>query len=302
MKKLPFIQTSVFVDDRYQFSGNQLAIFWNEEANKQLSNEEMQGIALEMNFSETTYIFSSKIDKCSVKVRIFTPGKELAFAGHPTLGTTYVLKEQNLVPVKTTKTFLELGIGPIEVEFIDKETISMFQPRPSFLDEYSDGQAIAEILYIEESDISDEYPIQAVSTGFPFLIVPLNSMDVIKSINLNAQKQIDILSKFITSELLVFTKETTHEDSDVHVRMFAPSAGVLEDPATGSAAGPLGSYLEHWNVLDDHEKSTTIKVEQGFEINRPSKILVQPLYTKDEITQVKVSGKVRKIAESTFFL
>ena len=225
MKKFPFIQTSVFVDDRYQFSGNQLATFWKEEANKKLSSEEMQGIALEMNFSETTFVFSSKIDKCSAKVRIFTPGKELAFAGHPTLGTAYVLKEQNLIPEKTIKTVLELGIGPIEVEFTDNETISMFQPRPSFLDEYSDIQAIAEILGIKESDISDEYPIQSVSTGFPFLIVPLNSMDVIKSINLNAQKQIEILSKFITSELLVFTKETTHEDSDVHVRIWKAVLG-----------------------------------------------------------------------------
>lgn len=302
MKRLPFIQTSVFVDNRYQFSGNQLATFWKEEANKSLSSIEMQGIALEMNFSETTYIFNSEIDKCSVKVRIFTPSKELAFAGHPTLGTTYVLKEQNLISEDVTKTTLELSVGPIDVEFIDNETIGMFQPKPNFLNEYSDSDAIAEILGIEENDIAEDYPMQTVSTGFPFLIVPLKSMDAIKSINLNAQKQIEILSKFVTSELLVFTKETTHEDSDVHVRMFAPSAGVMEDPATGSAAGPLGSYLEHYNIIENHEKSTTLKLEQGFEIKRPSRLFVQPLYTNEEITQVKVFGKVRKTAESTFFL
>ncbi|GAH34418.1 unnamed protein product, partial [marine sediment metagenome] len=109
MRKYPYIQTSVFIDEKNQFSSNQLATFWDKDANLSLTDEEMQGIALELNFSETTFILKPEIDSCSVKVRIFTPGRELDFAGHPTLGTAFVLKKRDLIPRDTKKTTMELG-------------------------------------------------------------------------------------------------------------------------------------------------------------------------------------------------
>ncbi|MBK5113062.1 MAG: PhzF family phenazine biosynthesis protein [Candidatus Heimdallarchaeota archaeon] len=302
MRKYPYIQTSVFIDDRYQFSGNQLATFWDKDANLSITDEEMQGIALELNFSETTFIFESEIDSCSAKVRIFTPGRELDFAGHPTLGTAFVLKKRALIPHEKNKLVLELGIGLIEVEFFEDHSIGMYQPEPKFMAKYEDKESLAKIIGLKANDILDDYPMQVVSTGFPFLIIPIKSLEAIQKINLNPQLQLEILNDFVTSKLLVFTTETIHKDSNVHVRMFAPSVGVLEDPATGSAAGPMGAYLEHWNVLENHTKSTNINIEQGYEIKRPSQLIVKNLYTKSEISNVLVSGKVKKIAVGDFYL
>ncbi|MHA1186946.1 MAG: PhzF family phenazine biosynthesis protein [Candidatus Heimdallarchaeota archaeon] len=301
MKKLPFIQTSVFADDRFSFSGNQLATFWKADTND-ISTEEMQGITREMNFSETTFILESKIEKCAVKVRIFTPGRELDFAGHPTLGTAFVLKHKGIVEESIKKSVLELGIGPIDVEFISREEIGMVQPKPQFLDKYTNKENIATILGLSVDDIMDDFPMQVVSTGFPFLIVPVKSRKIIKSIKLNPQLQIDMLSDFLTSKLVVFTRETEFEDSNAHVRMFAPSVGVIEDPATGSAAGPLGAYLEHWKVIEGHKESEKMILEQGYEIQRPSKLVVQTIVENSEIQNVSVSGKVKLTAEGDFFL
>lgn len=301
MRKLPFIQTSVFADDRFSFSGNQLATFWKTDAND-ISTEEMQGIAREMNFSETTFILESKINGCTAKVRIFTPGRELDFAGHPTLGTSFVLKYKGIIGESIDKAILELGIGPIDVEFISRDEIGMVQPKPQFLDKYTNKENIATILGLSVDDFMDDLPMQVVSTGFPFLIVPVKSRKIIKNIKLNPQLQIDMLSDFLTSKLVVFTGETEVEDSDVHVRMFAPSVGVIEDPATGSAAGPLGAYLEHWKVLDNHKESEKMILEQGYEIQRPSKLIVQTIVENDEIKNVRVSGKVKLTAEGDFFL
>jgi trans-2,3-dihydro-3-hydroxyanthranilate isomerase len=302
MRKYPYIQTSVFIDDRNQFSGNQLATFWDKDANKNITDEEMQGIALELNFSETTFILESEIESCSAKVRIFTPGRELHFAGHPTLGTAFVLKKRDLIPREKNKYVLELGIGPIEVEFFNDHSIGMYQLEPKFMDKYEDKESIAKIIGLEPNDILDDYPMQVVSTGFPFLIIPIKSLEAIQKISLNPQLQLEILNDFVTSKLLVFTTETIHKDSNVHVRMFAPSVGVLEDPATGSAAGPIGAYLEHWNVLSNHTQSTEIKIEQGYEIKRPSQLIAKNLYTENEISNVLVSGKVKMTAEGLFYL
>ncbi|NHJ40542.1 MAG: PhzF family phenazine biosynthesis protein, partial [Asgard group archaeon] len=174
--------------------------------------------------------------------------------------------------------------------------------KPEFTDKYTNKNQIADILGINVEDILDDYPMQAVSTGFPFLIVPIKSLDAIKSISLDAQKQLSTLESFCTQQLLVFTKETDHEDSHAHVRMFAPGVGVIEDPATGSAAGPLGAYLEHYKIIDNHNSGEAYNLEQGFEIKRPSKLITKCLIENQEIINMHVSGKVRKIAEGEFFL
>jgi len=263
----------------------------------------MQGITREMNFSETTFVLPSisTVEKCVRKVRIFTPGREIPFAGHPTLGTAFVLKNKEIIREDEKKIYLELGIGPIAVEFKDQNNVQMFQSKPEFLDEFQDKSKIASILGILDDDISEKWPIQFVSTGFPFLIIPINSLSSIQSINLSTKLLFKSLANYPSQEILIFSTDTIHEDSHVHARMFAPSAGVFEDPATGSAAGPLGAYLETHQVLKNHEKGTKIILEQGYEMNRPSKLIVTCLF-KDEISDIIVEGSVRKTAEGTFFL
>ncbi|MFX1517306.1 MAG: PhzF family phenazine biosynthesis protein [Promethearchaeota archaeon] len=300
MREIPFVQTSVFTNDRFQFSGNQLATFWNLSEDE-LSTDEMQGITREMNFSETTFVLPSEIEQCIRKVRIFTPGREIPFAGHPTLGTAFVLKEQGIIGSEDTKAYLELGIGPLAVDF-ENRYIKMHQARPEFLDKFQNVEMMAEIMGISPDLILQEYPIQYVSTGFPFLVVPLTSLEAIQGINLDTNLLIKTLEGFPSQELLVFTLNTVYTDSHVHVRMFAPSVGVPEDPATGSAAGPLGCYLERYQVISSHIRGTPFVLEQGYEINRPSKLIVQCSYEDDEIAEAIVGGEVKMTAEGKFFL
>ena len=184
MRKLPFIQTSVFVDDRYSFTGNQLATFYEAAANTSVETEEMQGIALEMNFSETTFIFPSEQD-CDVKVRIFTPARELPFAGHPTLGTAFVMKHKDIVQNNAQSAVLELGVGPIPVDYISDQTIRMRQNEPEFLEMWGDKVAMAKVLNIELDDFAKQAPMQWVSTGFPFLMVQLKSLKAVQNASPN---------------------------------------------------------------------------------------------------------------------
>jgi trans-2,3-dihydro-3-hydroxyanthranilate isomerase len=144
--------------------------------------------------------------------------------------------------------------------------------------------------------------MQFVSTGFPYLIVPLASLEAIQAINLDINLLLNTLEGFPSQELLVFTPNTVYADSNVHVRMFAPSVGVPEDPATGSAAGPLGCYLEEYQVISNHIRGNLFILEQGYEINRPSKLIVQCTYEANEIVEAIVGGEVRITVEGQFFL
>lgn len=301
MRTFDFIQTSVFTDDRFPFSGNQLATF-PSIAENELSPDEMQGITREMNFSETTFVLPTTLDTCIRRVRIFTPGREIPFAGHPTLGTAFVLRNQGIIGASEIETYLELGIGPIAVKFRAQDHIQMCQPQPKFLGEFKEIDSIAKILGINPTLISQNGPMQFVSTGFPFLIVPLVSLTAIQAINLDSNLLVKTLEAYPSQELLVFTPDTVFEGSDVHVRMFAPSAGVPEDPATGSAAGPLGSYLEKYQILPNHKKGTEVILEQGYEIHRPSLLIVQCMYEGNEFTEIVVGGHVKLVAQGKFFL
>ncbi len=302
MRSYPFIQTSVFTDERYAFSGNQLATFW-DLSDSDLTDDEMLGIAQEMNFSETTYVLPSLLDNCIRKVRIFTPGREIPFAGHPTLGTAYVLKIKDIIEEGIDTEYLELGIGPIRVEFTDTASVRMQQPKPSFLEEYSQRDKIERILGIRSSDISNSWPLKFVSTGLPFLIVPLTNLSAIQSIKLNVNLLLDEMKDYPSQDIVAFCSETVHNDSHLHMRMFAPSVGVLEDPATGSAAGPMCAYLDKYNVIETLVPGSRIVIEQGYEINRPSKLIAKCLYeTNDKISAVTVEGLVRITAEGNFFL
>jgi trans-2,3-dihydro-3-hydroxyanthranilate isomerase len=301
LRKLPFVQTAVFVDKRYDFTGNQLATFWNSEANQGLTDEEMQGITREMNYAETTFVFKSKRKDCISKVRVFTPVHEILFAGLPALGTAYALRRQKIVDAKTTDIRLELRIGPINVEFLGKQTISMKQKAPEFLGEMEDPRRVMKAISLPEKSIDEDYPIGFVSTGNPFLIVPLKSLSSVQRASPKSSLILNALEGAASQDVLIFSTDTVHADANAHARVFAPSANVPEDPATGSAIGPLGAYIEQHDVISSHERGDVIVVEQGYEMNRPSQLRVQ-LIRKKQKTDVLVSGGIRTIAEGMFYL
>ncbi|MEA2071550.1 MAG: PhzF family phenazine biosynthesis protein [Asgard group archaeon] len=302
MRKIPFLQTSVFTDDNYDFSGNQLATFYAYSTIDKLTSKEMLGITREMNFSESTFLFPPTIDECIVKVRIFTPAQEINFAGHPTLGTAFVMKELDIIKQEMTKTNLELGIGCISVDFLEDGTVGMYQQKPQFLEKYTDYENMQKILGLEAEHIDKKASIQIVTTGFPFLIVPIVSLEAIEQISLDPRQLEKTLKEYNSQEIVTFTTETIHKENTVHARMFAPLSGVFEDPATGSAAGPLCAYLEHTDYLEDHTSGENIYIEQGHEMNRPSKLIAKTIISNEKITQVHVSGKVKLTAKGKFYL
>ncbi|MFW9803019.1 MAG: PhzF family phenazine biosynthesis protein [Candidatus Thorarchaeota archaeon] len=301
MRSFPYVQTSVFTDERYGFGGNQLATFWNSKRNFDLTTEEMQGMALEFNFSETTFILSSEKPHCAAKVRIFTPGAEIPFAGHPTLGTAFVMKHKGLISDEAESANLELGIGPTQVEFPSGDTILMKQNKPEFLAEFDDIEAIAQAVQVDSDAISNDSPIQWVSTGFPFLIVQLKSLKAVQSAEPSPNEIMSSLAGQLSQEIVIFSKETIHDESSVHARMFAPGVGVLEDPATGSAAGPLGAYVRKYDVQAGIDVVEPVIIEQGYEIRRPSNLISQVIGGA-KFEGMKVSGKVKLIAEGNFYL
>jgi trans-2,3-dihydro-3-hydroxyanthranilate isomerase len=300
MRKLPYVQTSVFVDDRQSFGGNQLATYWDIDANKSLSQHEMQGMALEMNFSESTFLEKPTTNGCVSKVRIFTPAAEIPFAGHPTLGTVFVMKHKQILGPEVTTALLQLGVGPIRVNILADNIIRMIQPKPTFETPLEDAKKVLDVIGLTLNDVDLAIPVQIVSTGFPYIIVPIKTLSAVKKAEPVPSLFRTNLSHLSTQQVMIFSTETLFSDSHAHARMFAPEVGVVEDPATGSAAGPLGAYLEKHKILRNHKLGEPINIEQGYEIQRPSKLVAR--VPDETISEVHVSGKVRLIAEGTFYL
>ncbi|MDW7692479.1 PhzF family phenazine biosynthesis protein [Flammeovirgaceae bacterium SG7u.111] len=291
MKKKYFL-LDVFTDRK--FGGNQLAVFTN---GGNLSGETMQKVAKELNLSETTFILPPESLENDYKVRIFTPGKELPTAGHPTLGTSHIIVSEKLKMVEGEKAELRLeqkvGMIPVDLELSSEgfpQRITMEAPLPNFLDIFEDVAQMAEVLNLQPSDIRLASPMQLVSCGVPFLIVPLNSLAAVENCKVNSVALEKYLADFPVTELLVFSTETVEGNSDVHCRMFAPEFGIVEDPATGSANGPLGSYLIEHEVFPVKEVNEFVS-EQGFEMGRPSYLYLTIVMENDKITKVKVGGQ-----------
>ncbi|WP_052338258.1 PhzF family phenazine biosynthesis protein, partial [Nitrospina gracilis] len=263
--ELIFYQVDVFTDQ--PLAGNPLAVFVDAEG---MDADQMLAVAREMNLSETTFLFPPSQTDCDFQVRIFTPGKEIPFAGHPTLGTAHVLFQQGLLGSDRDACRFEMGIGPIDVER-EGSTFMMVQPQPEFQSPRTDRQAIAQALGLDAKDLHPNLPAQVVSTGFPALFVPLKSLDATGRTALNLTRLRDILGK--VDMIYPFCLEAVNPEAQVHTRGFAPFIGIPEDPATGSVAGAMGAYLAHHHVLDATRLSD-LTLEQGLEINRPSEIKV----------------------------
>jgi trans-2,3-dihydro-3-hydroxyanthranilate isomerase len=298
MKKLRYHLVDVFTN--HAFGGNQLAVFTDAHG---LSPEIMQAIAKELNLSETTFVLPPEDSQNDYRVRIFTPAVELPMAGHPTIGTTFVLAAERLIECSGQETTINLeeGVGmiPVTIEWRGGSPayIQMSQPLPVFGSRFTDANLIAEVLSIEARAITETHlPIEVVSCGVPFLFVPLKNLKDVRRIQFRRDMWERVLRDFESPHVFVFTQETELEGSSVHCRMFAPALGISEDPATGGASGPLGCYLvRHQFTASEGEVEYTS--EQGFEIGRPSFIKIRIRLDGGEISGVRVGGQCYPMGE-----
>ena len=298
-----FYQADVFTAQ--PFGGNPVAVFPEADG---LTDDELQQIAREMNLSETVFVFPPTDPAAAARLRIFTPTQEIPFAGHPVLGTFYVLAHLKRIAVQDGITHVlqecNIGLFPIEVHAEQGRIVRviMTQPKPEFLDPLGDPDdvhLVGRTLGLSKHVIADgKWPLQVVSTGLPVLIVPVRTLTAVRSITPDASAITRICERFGSNGILVFTTVTVESFATVHARMFAPKIGILEDPATGSAGGALGAYLVQYGVVEVGP-TTDVLIEQGYEIDRPSRILVQVESDDDVIQGVKVGGQCVMVVEGT---
>ena len=287
--KPSFYLTDVFGKQKY--GGGQLATFVDSDC---LSDQEMQQIAYELNFPETTFITSRKPVNEGYNVRIFTPNAEVDFAGHPTLGTAYIIRNHIMNSFEDIVK-LNLKVGQIPVRFSDG-ALWMEQMEPEF-GKQLDTDLLAKTLSLEVSDFDEIFPIQELSTGLPFTIVPLKSMEALK----RAQINIDVYNQQFTPAtwakgILIFARNKA-DNQTLRTRVFVNYLGIPEDPATGSASGCLAGYLLKHNYLGN--KDVDIKIGQGYEINRPSEISLRAFFAERSI-RIQVGGAVELNAQGTW--
>ena len=278
----PFYQVDVFSDEL--FGGNPLAVFLRGEDFKEA---QFQQVAREMNLSETTFVLPSSHPDADFDVRIFTPEKEIPYAGHPTLGTAFVLRHAGLIPPTQNHLRLNFTVGIIPVDLQEDGKIFMTQPPGKILQTFPNTEEVAQVLGLTGNNI--DLPVQTASTGFPALLVPINSLRAMQRIVLNLSLLKVLLEEAGVDMIYPFTRQTLDEKSSIHARGFAPFVGIPEDPATGSVAGALGYYLN-----DKNPKEEKIIIEQGYEMKRPGLIFV----TVDGIT-IRVGGKTRMVFKAS---
>jgi trans-2,3-dihydro-3-hydroxyanthranilate isomerase len=305
MKTLNYSLLDVFTT--IPFGGNQLAVF---EEDSTLTKEQMQKIAKELNLSETVFIQTAKDPNKTKSLKIFTPQVELPMAGHPTIGAAYILAAKGSVETRIGQNVwtFEEGVGDVQVTVHKNQSgidrIEMKHPNPVFGDKYEDIGNIAELLTLNLEDINISFPIQTVSTGVPFLFIPIRTLQAMRRINFRT----DVWEKFFsnnpnTEHIFAFTTESEKEQSTVHSRMFAPAMGISEDPATGAASGPLGAYLVEHRVIPQIENGAYyIRSEQGIELGRPSFIDIFIRKEEGKYKEVKISGNCVIIGSGQLFL
>ena len=302
MQTYRFVQMDVFTDKA--FTGNSLAVFPEAEG---LSNDEMMQIAREMNLSETVFVLHPDAGRLEVlrRLRIFTPVREIPFAGHPIVGTWNALAREGVVPPPEDgngwrRIFHEVGIGvlPVDVAFRDGQPVQVVMTQGPFeiLDEIEDAQEQAEVaraLGMAREDLDESLPIQVITTGLPCMAVPVRSLADLRDCRVNAALLADIYTRRGAGGCHAFTRETLEVGSSrAHARFFAPADNIPEDPATGSACGALGGYLVHHGALTLEPENDRYKfvIEQGDFIHRPSRINLNVKGQTGRVEEVKVGG------------
>ncbi len=291
-----FLILDVFTDR--PFGGNQLAVF-PEAAD--IDEALLQPIARELDFSETVFVYPLREDG-AVRMRIFTPEAEIPFAGHPVIGTAFALDEFADAPPRDGDVLFELESGEINVRrqrAADGSLLqaTMSQHRPVFLAETAQVESVARALGIEPRDILiTGLPCEVVSTGLPFHVVPVGSLQAMRSLQPDFKRLRMLGEELGVSDVYVFCFDTVDSDATVHARMFAPSYGIPEDAATGSAAGCLGAYVVK-NRAVPAARLTKLVVEQGLELGRPSRLFVEVENENDRIVGVRVGGTAVIVGE-----
>ena len=291
MMGYPLYLVDVFAETKY--AGNQLAVVRDAAG---LSDVDMQKIAREMNYSETTFIISDQERSGGFDVRIFSFDEELPFAGHPTLGTAYII-QQVLIGKAVPEVKLNLKVGQIIVSFNYTEGMPdilwMKQIAPTFgrIFEVDD---VARALNIGVELIDQRFPVQEVSTGLPFIIVPLKSLDAVRSSYIDRVGFLKLIDQAEAKSIFVFCPETYNPENQINARMFDDYHGISEDPATGSASGCLAAYLVKNRYYGAAE--IDVRVEQGYEIARPSLLLLRAQEEEGGAIGVSVGGKVIMVA------
>ncbi len=285
MEKPTFYIVDVFAEEKY--AGNQLAVF---RGAGHLPTATLQKIAAEMNYLETTFILSDEERDGGCDIRIFTPEHEVPFAGHPTLGTAHVIGRE-VVEGHIERVTLNLSAGRVPVTLGE---LSWMQQLPPAFGENLEPARLARVLGLSADDLDGRYPIQEVSTGLPAIIVPLNDLGALKRCRVDRERYFELVEGMEAKNLFVFCPEPHEEGNDLSARMFGEYYSVPEDPATGSAAGCLAGYLvEHRYFGKD---SIDLRLEQGYEIGRPSLLYLQARKEGGEIS-ISVGGKVQMVAK-----
>jgi trans-2,3-dihydro-3-hydroxyanthranilate isomerase len=284
-RRFSFVQFDVFSCQR--LAGNPLAIFPD---GSRLTDEEMQALAREMNLSETTFVLprpAAVEGKRGVRVRIFTVKEELPFAGHPTLGTAFALRG----PGHRAEITLDLNAGKVPVRFSEVAGDPVFgemtQLDPTFSRRH-DREAVVRAAGLRDGDVDPSLPIETISTGVPFTIVPLRGLDVMRRLQVDLKSSADYLAQ--AGGMFYFvTRETTDPAARLHARMLFYNG---EDPATGSAAGCAAAWMVTHGVAEPEEQAL---IEQGIEMRRPSRIFVRAGLRDNRIVNVRVGGNAVEV-------
>ena len=290
MPSFPFVTADVFTKER--FGGNQLAVFPDARA---IEPALMQRIAREFNFSETTFVLPPSDPKHTRRVRIFTPTSELPFAGHPTVGTAFVLATTGAIKLDgaETRIVFEEGVGPVRVTLRSENGVPGFaQLTAAKLPELRPGPRapdLARALGLEPDDVLDgKFGPEGASCGVPFLFVPVKNRTTLGRARVSLDELEKLLSSYWTQMVFVFCAEPERPGSHYRARMFAPGIGVPEDPATGSAVAAFAGYL----AKRDERREGTLRwvIEQGFEMGRPSILEAEADVRAGAVTAVRVGG------------
>lgn len=298
-----FYTADVFTEQR--FGGNPLAVIPDARG---LSTEQMQTITREFNLSETTFVFPPNDPANTFALRIFTPGSEIPFAGHPTVGTALVLLAIGKIALDgdATTIIFEEGVGPIRVDIRAEAgsapTAVLTTARlPEVGPPPPDVATLAEILSIAPEDIrQDQFAPEAVSCGVPFLFVPLRDLDALKRARTNLTAWENSLANYWAPQMFLFTTDSGEAGVDIRARMYAPSMGIAEDPATGAAAAAFAGYL----AARDERRDGTLNwlIAQGVEMGRRSHISIAADMAAGAVTAVRVGGSAVLISEGKLYV
>jgi trans-2,3-dihydro-3-hydroxyanthranilate isomerase len=297
-RRLAMAQWDVF--SAKALEGNSLAVFFDGRG---LSDAEMQAIAREMNLSETTFILPRDAEterERGVRVRIFTVQEELPFAGHPTLGTAFALRGDS----GAEEIVLDLNVGAVPVRF-EQKSFDQDQGQPDFGEMTQvdpvfglqhDREAVAQVTGLRVEDFDPALPIETVSTGLPYTIAPLRSLAVIQNLRVDLHRASEYMEKTGAKFLYFVAQETVDPAARLHSRMLFYNG---EDPATGSAAGCAAAWAVAHGVAESDER---VLIEQGVEMQRPSRIFVRASRDGNRVVNVRVGGNAVEVMRGEVFL